>query len=69
MMATGSILSVYLPGDMKSRWVTHCQRQGETSSTGIRQVIAYLLASAEQPGVSAQAIRDQINRQNSNENH
>ena len=59
MMATGSILSVYLPGDMKPRWVTHCQRQGETSSTGIRQVIAYLLASAEQPGVSAQVIRDQ----------
>lgn len=58
-MATGSILSVYLPGDMKPRWVTHCKWQGETPSTGIRQVIAYLLASAEQPSVSAQIIRDQ----------
>lgn len=59
MTTTGSTLSVYLPGDMKSRWVRHCKWQGETPSTGIRQVIAYLLASAEQTGVSAQIIRDQ----------
>lgn len=59
MTTTGGILSVYLPGDLKPRWAAHCKRQDETPSSGIRQVIAYLLASAEQPGVSAQIVRDQ----------
>jgi hypothetical protein len=59
MTTTGSILSVYLPGDLKPRWVAHCKRQDETPSSGIRQVIAYLLAPEEQLGVSAQIVRDQ----------
>ena len=59
MTKTGGILSVYLPGDLKPRWAAHCKRQDETPNSGIRQVIAYLLASVEQPGVSAQIVRDQ----------
>ncbi len=58
-MANGNVLSVYLPGDLKPRWYAYCKRQDETPSSGIRQVIAYLLAAVEQPGVSAQVIRDQ----------
>ena len=61
-MAAGNVLSVYLAGDLKKRWQAHCKQQGETPSSGIRQVIAHLLASSPLSHESAETVREHADR-------
>ena len=57
-MAAGRVLSVYLAGDLKSRWNAHCKRQGESPSSGARQVISHLLATEAQPPTTTETVRE-----------
>lgn len=58
-MSSGTVLSIYLTGDLKSRWAAHCKRQGATPSAGIRQVIAHLLAVSAEPQATAETVPGQ----------
>lgn len=62
MMPAGSVLSVYLASDLKSRWRAHCRQQGETPSSGVRQVIEHLLANDRQPYTQAEVVRGHEDR-------